>query len=139
MRFCTRNIARAGRSETTIPGEQRREIDERDHSAFRFCSHGNQQAHYPRWAMIAPRAGKAWIIILIGWLLSSGGVAIANEAEERHITLLEQLGGCVCRDRSRPGQPVIRVHLFRSGVKDREMLDLKLFKQLEDLNVTGTE
>src|SRR5262245_48052181 len=71
-------------------------------------------------------------------LLVATGTLRADEAEERAVKAVRELGGVVWRDEQAPGQPVVRVLLGGSQVTDAALKEVAAFKNLQTLNLPNT-
>ena len=57
----------------------------------------------------------------------SGSRSTADEAEDKAVAFMEKLGGCVIRDATKPGKPVIEVSLAtKDAVKDADLKEESL-------------
>jgi hypothetical protein len=65
-------------------------------------------------------------------------VPFAEEAEDRAVAFIEQLGGQVTRDANLPGMPVVAVHLDDTHVTDAGLKELAALKQLRELTLWST-
>jgi len=77
-------------------------------------------------------------VLGLGLLLVTGARLGADEAEDRAVERVEELGGNVTRDGSQPGEPVVAVifpYEQGSSVSDKTLQDLTALKHLRTLAV----
>jgi hypothetical protein len=72
-------------------------------------------------------------------LYDLGHAAARPAAEPTAVQPLEKWGGRLTVDAKRPGKPVVRVDLFDTKVTDEGLKELKEFKSLQTLVLTGTK
>ena len=72
-------------------------------------------------------------------LLLVPAVLRGDEAEDRAVRTVEDLGGGVKRDEKAPGKPVVSVNLFMKKVTEAALKELAGLKQLRRLNLNGTD
>src|SRR4051794_357982 len=71
-------------------------------------------------------------------LLPVPGAWAADEAEDRAVQTVEDLGGKVTWDARAPGKPVVVVYLYSPLVKDAHLKDLAGLKRLRKLTLLAT-
>ncbi|HEV3384358.1 MAG TPA: hypothetical protein VG097_06055 [Gemmata sp.] len=72
---------------------------------------------------------RIWVIVLAASLCSIGRSS-ADEAEDRAIAAIEQLGGRVERDEKKPGKPVVRVDFALTNLTEDDLSVLGKLKEL---------
>ena len=65
--------------------------------------------------------------------------ARADDAEDKAVALVENLGGSVTRNYKLPGKPVVGVGLTGTQVTDAELEELAPIKNLTTLNLIDTK
>jgi hypothetical protein len=83
-----------------------------------------------------PRALAAALVLA---LVAGCSRPPADEAEEKAVRAIEQLGGRITRDDKAEGPPVVRVDLSKTQVTDAELKELQELKGLQDLALVGTQ
>ena len=68
----------------------------------------------------------------ISWLVLSGALARADDAEVKAIALVKKLGGRIERDEKAPGKPIIQVSLGTDAT-DKDLKELAAFKSIGTL------
>ena len=63
---------------------------------------------------------------------------LADDAEDKSVKAVEDLGGKVVRDDKAPGKPVVQVSLAGSDVADAGLKDLTGLKSLQQLDLSET-
>src|SRR5205823_5840859 len=62
----------------------------------------------------------------------------ADEAEDRAVKIVKDLGGRLLRDEGAPGRPVVAVDLKETSASDKHLSELAAFKMLRRLDLSST-
>src|SRR5262249_33436310 len=63
----------------------------------------------------------------------------ADEAEDKAVKAIQELGGRIARDQKAKGKPIIRVYLSGTDVTDGELKHLAGLQQLQMLDLMSTQ
>jgi hypothetical protein len=77
------------------------------------------------------------LVVLLLALLTAPSL-YADEAEDKAVAAVEQLGGRVWRDDKDPAHPVVHLEFSYKDVTDADLRKLTVFKGLKALSLCGT-
>src|SRR5713226_1725677 len=72
------------------------------------------------------------------FLFLVGTLASYSQEEEPAILAIKKLRGQFSRDTTKPSEPVVSVSLYGTKARDMDLINLKSFKELRDLNLRST-
>ena len=87
--------------------------------------------------MRMPIATLGTLAALPLWLVV--GFVRADEAEDKAVKAIQELGGLIIRDRQAKDKPIVGVKLSKSRVTDAELKHLAGLQQLKALDLIGTK